>query len=379
MEAMASGLPVVATAVGGIVELVSDGQTGRLVPPGDATALAGALLNLLDRPGLAAEFGRAGRRRIEQGYSFERMVDQFERLYISELDARRNAVPARGGRVKRAVKHTLMNAYLASRIPPARDVLYARFGRGRLTVLDYHQVNDPADDFSTVSTAAFRRQMQFLKDHYRVVPLSEAVTCLGAVGQPERLVAITFDDGYADNARVAAPILRSLGLPACFFVSTEMIGGNRPFPHDVIQGRVAQLHMTWDDLRRLVAEGFEIGSHTCTHADMGAISLQEAERELRASRDRLERELNRPIRLFAFPYGHRCNMRRDTMAAARREYDVCCSAYGGHNTAPVDVGNVRRIVISTGVTFLGFRAILEGWPILRLANPYHVSARAAAS
>ena len=63
-------------------------------------------------------------------------------------------------------------------------------------------------------------------------------------------------------------------------------------------------------------------------------------------------------------------MRPDTIAAAREEYEICCSAYGGHNVAPTDSGNVRRVVISTGVGFLAFRAILEGWPILRRGNPY---------
>ena len=63
-------------------------------------------------------------------------------------------------------------------------------------------------------------------------------------------------------------------------------------------------------------------------------------------------------------------MRRDTRAAARDEYAVCCSAYGGHNTAPTDPYNIRRIVISTSVTFLAFRAHLEGWPMVRLTNPY---------
>jgi peptidoglycan/xylan/chitin deacetylase (PgdA/CDA1 family) len=270
-----------------------------------------------------------------------------------------------------------MSTYLASGFPPARDSLYARFGRGRLTVLNYHQVNDPADDYSTVSPAAFREQMQFLARHYRVLPLADAVKAVATAGSGERLVAITFDDGYRDNVTIAAPILRSLGLPACFFVSTDMIGSTRPFPHDVVQGRPPQVHMTWDDLRALAAQGFQIGSHTCSHADLGAVPLDEAERELRESRRRLKEELNAPIRLFAFPYGHRRNMRRDTHAAARREYDVCCSAYGGHNTAPTDPGNVRRVVISTGVTFLAFRAVLEGWPMLRLTNPYRARAEPA--
>jgi glycosyltransferase involved in cell wall biosynthesis/peptidoglycan/xylan/chitin deacetylase (PgdA/CDA1 family) len=373
MEAMASGLPVVASAVGGIPELVVDGRTGRLVPPGKPEALADAVLGLLEEPGRAAELGRAGRQAIEKTYSFGRMVNQFEELYLNELDARLSESPVRGSRVRRAVKGALMHGYLASGYPAARNTLNARMGRGRITVLNYHQVNDPANDCSTVGIAAFREQMQFLKHNYRVLPLHEAVT---APPTGEHIVAITFDDGYRDNATIAAPILRSLSLPATFFVSTNMIGSTRPFPHDIVQGRPPQEHMTWDDLRHLVAQGFDIGSHTLNHADLGVVSTQEAEHELRASRVRLESELNVPIRMFAFPYGHKTNMRPDTIAIARREYDVCCSAYGGHNAAPADPGNVRRIVISTGVTFLAFRAIVEGWPMLRIGNPYRAPAAA---
>ncbi len=88
MEAMASGLPIVATAVGGVPELIADGETGRLVPAGSTTALAQALIDMLDQPAQAAELGRAARRRIEQKFSFDRMVDQFARLYLSQLEAR---------------------------------------------------------------------------------------------------------------------------------------------------------------------------------------------------------------------------------------------------------------------------------------------------
>jgi peptidoglycan/xylan/chitin deacetylase (PgdA/CDA1 family) len=273
--------------------------------------------------------------------------------------------------MKEAVKHALMKAYLASKVAAARDSVYARLGVGRLTVLAYHQIKDPADDCSTVGPAAFHEQMQYLKQQYQVLPLGEAVTVAGVRGWSGRVVAITFDDGYLDNATIAAPILRSLGLPACFFVATDMVGSRRPFPHDLAQGRRGQEHMTWQQLRALVREGFEVGSHTCGHVDLGVTSTLQAERELRASRLRLEQELNTPIRLFAFPYGHRRNMRPATIAAACREYEVCCSAYGGHNSSPVNPANIRRVVISSGVTFLGFKALLEGWPMLRLNNPYH--------
>ena len=277
-------------------------------------------------------------------------------------------------RMKSVVKNALMTSYLASGIPDARARISTRLGRGRLTVITYHQVQDPADDGSSVGIESFRRQMEYLRQTYEVVSLQDAVRRLARGKRPERLVAITFDDGYLDNATTAAPIMRAFGLPATFFVSTDMIGSARPFPHDRERGRRPQAHMTWNDLRKLAADGFDIGSHTCSHADMGTIPLDQAVRELRDSRERLETELRQPIRTFAFPYGHPRNMRPETIAAARREYDICCSADGGHNTTPVDPGNIRRIVISSGVSFLAFRALLEGWPMLRLTNPHRATA-----
>jgi peptidoglycan/xylan/chitin deacetylase (PgdA/CDA1 family) len=272
--------------------------------------------------------------------------------------------------MKGTVKAALMHGFLASRFPAVRNATDRWRGRSRLTVLAYHQVKEPADDCSTVSPAAFTEQMRHLKRHYDVVSLSDGVAAVTAGGPARRLVAITFDDGYRDNATIAAPILRSLGLPACFFVSTDMIGSAVPFPHDVAQRRPPQEHMSWDDVRQLAANGFEIGSHTCSHADMGTVTLVQSRDELRGSRERLEHELGRPVSLFAFPYGHRTNVRPDTLAEAAREYDVCCLAEGGHNLAPADARTIRRIVVSTGVTFLAFQAILEGFPMLRLNNPY---------
>lgn len=76
MEAMASGLPCVASAVCGIPEIVADGETGLLVPPGDAERLANALLRLLGQPETARALGAAGRARIEQQLSWERVVDR---------------------------------------------------------------------------------------------------------------------------------------------------------------------------------------------------------------------------------------------------------------------------------------------------------------
>jgi glycosyltransferase involved in cell wall biosynthesis len=81
LEAMAHAKPVVATPVGGTPELVVDGETGILVPPGDVGALAEALRRLLDDPALAQRMGKAARRRVEERFSAERMAERVLELY----------------------------------------------------------------------------------------------------------------------------------------------------------------------------------------------------------------------------------------------------------------------------------------------------------
>lgn len=94
LEAMAAGLPVVASGVGGVLELVDNGRTGLLTPPDDRFALADRLSRLMADPDLGARLGAAARAEVEARYSFERMVAAFEILYLDEL-TRRGIVGAR--------------------------------------------------------------------------------------------------------------------------------------------------------------------------------------------------------------------------------------------------------------------------------------------
>jgi len=88
LEAMAAGLPVVASDVGGIPELIAHERTGLLVPPGDAAALAGALLRMMNETGLAGRLGQAARVAAETHYSFDRMVTAFDACYMNALAGR---------------------------------------------------------------------------------------------------------------------------------------------------------------------------------------------------------------------------------------------------------------------------------------------------
>jgi glycosyltransferase involved in cell wall biosynthesis len=81
MEAMAMGVPVIATAVGGSVEQVAEGETGLLVPPGDAPALAAAIARLMDEPALRRAMAEAGPARIREHFDLGQMVGQFLAVY----------------------------------------------------------------------------------------------------------------------------------------------------------------------------------------------------------------------------------------------------------------------------------------------------------
>ena len=83
LEAMAMGLPVVATAVGGTPEVIGDGQTGLLVATDDPSAIAAAITRLLDDPATAARLGAAARQTVEEKFGAKSMVRQLEAVYAA--------------------------------------------------------------------------------------------------------------------------------------------------------------------------------------------------------------------------------------------------------------------------------------------------------
>ncbi len=95
-EAMALGVPVIASAAGGNPELVVDGESGLLVPPRDPASMAAAIRRLLTDSALASRLAGAGRERVEKGFSSEVRLDRIESLY-ARLIAERSRAGASGG------------------------------------------------------------------------------------------------------------------------------------------------------------------------------------------------------------------------------------------------------------------------------------------
>lgn len=107
-----------------------------------------------------------------------------------------------------------------------RPSLLSRLHAGKLTVLTYHGVTDapqPIADPCVVLIDDFRLQMQFLRKHYDVLPLDEAIDRCKSRRTRRPVMAITFDDGYQNNHDLALPILEKLGLPATIYLSTAFL------------------------------------------------------------------------------------------------------------------------------------------------------------
>ena len=234
-----------------------------------------------------------------------------------------------------------------------------------ISILIYHRVVAEPDALlpDLPSADEFDRQLAALERWFTVLPLREAAARLRDGTLPVRSACVTFDDGYADNASVALPVLRRRGVPATFFVSTSFIDGGRMWNDSVIetirakkgdvldartiglgsldisstqsrrdaidrvlsglkylpqeerQKRVetlaaeasrplpSDLMMTSEQVRSLHASSMEIGAHTVTHPILARLDRDRASSEIRESRRRLEAITGKPVTLFAYPNG----------------------------------------------------------------------------
>jgi peptidoglycan/xylan/chitin deacetylase (PgdA/CDA1 family) len=225
--------------------------------------------------------------------------------------------------------------------------IYARDFRAKMVVVAFHRVNDELpEDGLTCGSAKFEAFCRFFGDHFRIVPLSEQVAACHAGKDMGGTLSITFDDGYRDNYEVAAPILRKLGLPATFFVTTGYIGSSflAPWDRDLTP---APRWMTWDQVRSLKAQGFAIGAHTDTHVDLGAADAAIIRAELRECRAKLERELGSEVALFAYPFGGINNISPASLRLVREAgFNCCLACCGGANPPVADPFQLARIGIA---------------------------------
>lgn len=175
-------------------------------------------------------------------------------------------------------------------------------------ILTYHSIDESQSAIS-VSPDAFRRHVAwFASGAVRVVPLDELMT----LPPGEDAVSITFDDGFANMADIAAPLLARHRLPATVFVVTEHVGGANAWRGACATDIPTLPLMDWPALGRLAEMGIAVGAHSRTHPVLTDVPVAALEDEVAGSADRIERELGVRPTAFAYPYG----LVNDTVARA---------------------------------------------------------------
>lgn len=237
--------------------------------------------------------------------------------------------------------------------------------RGHLSILIFHRVLPQVDPIFPDEPDArrFADILSWISRWFQVIPLDQAIVRLQSGTLPQRAAAITFDDGYADNATVALPILQQYGLPATFFIATGFLNGGRMWNDSIIEavracrsdslnltdigfgqhvlaasddrrraidkligaikyleptarndavarvvaavGRVLpdDLMMTTEQLLALRRAGMQIGAHTRTHPILARLPDADARNEIALGKRELEHLLEAPVELFAYPNG----------------------------------------------------------------------------
>lgn len=297
-----------------------------------------------------------------------------------------------------------------------------------LAILRYHAVCGPegyryADPQICVTAESFERHVAYLSKAYSVMRLDDAAARLAA-GEPlpRNAVAITFDDGYADNL-TAARILAKYGATATFYITAGCLAGGDPFwpaeiralvgavqaPHlhldaagvaldlplangadrlaavrrltktfksNLIPVREAfreqlraaaghpempRVMLTWDEVREMHALGMTIGSHTMTHPNLPSAGLAAARSELASSRARLEQEISAPVTMFSYPNGGADRYLTADVQRAVKEagYRAATTSRNAFATAASDLYALERIEVEEELSHLVFALEVE--------------------
>ena len=200
-----------------------------------------------------------------------------------------------------------------------------------VVVLFYHRIADTHPNGWTMPVEVFRLQLDWLAENFDLVSLSEAQRRLRD-GSDKPSVAITFDDGYADNCDTAIPLLLRRNVPFTYFVSTRIVEEQLAFPHDLEAG-VRLKPNSVPEIRAMAEAGVEIGAHTRTHVDMGrSTDLDWIREELVGSIEDIRHWTGKPPRYFAFPFGQPHQLTPEACEAAYQAgIEGVCSAYGAYN------------------------------------------------
>lgn len=198
-----------------------------------------------------------------------------------------------------------------------------------IPVLNYHSIGVEPGNTYVLHPDMFARQMDYLAaHHYTPLTLGEFARIIEKKQpSPERPVLLTFDDGYANNAEVAMPILQRHGFPATLFLSPGFIG--QPG------------YLSWSQVQELSAAGWDIAPHGLTHPHLPQLSIEQQREEITESRRSIEQALGKSADVFAYPFGE---YNEDTLKilkeAAYRYAFTTKEGYASSNQSPYELSRI---------------------------------------
>ena len=224
-----------------------------------------------------------------------------------------------------------------------------------INVLMYHSISHEPGPTS-IPPDVFREQMATLRDcGYNSVKLSDLASWhSGETILPPRSCVITFDDGFADFADDAMPVLEANKLTATVFLPAAQMGSHENW--DGPNGLSRRL-MTWQQAAELANQGVEFGSHSMTHADLTTLGPEELHWELHQSRSEMEQHLQTTPVSFAPPYGRSSSSVR---AAISKCYRISVGTRLQRASRQCDLFDVPRVEMHYFRNPDRWRAYLEG-------------------
>lgn len=246
---------------------------------------------------------------------------------------------------------------------------------GTARVIYYHRIDEEAHR-SCVTPRAFAEQMRFLvREGFALLPFAALRDHLDS-GRPfpERAVAVTFDDGFADNYAHAFPVLARESIPATIFLAAGYIGGPElPVLRD--RGGVAPL--SWTQVGEMARHGVAFGAHTITHRELPGLPDAELEREVGGARDLIEERSGIHAETFCYPRGKFDERVKRAVQAAG--YRLACTTLPGCVTPTTHPFDLRRTFIARDDTLRDFAHKLSGTFDLLHATRQRVSGGGLAS
>jgi peptidoglycan/xylan/chitin deacetylase (PgdA/CDA1 family) len=235
-----------------------------------------------------------------------------------------------------------------------------------IPILAYHSVGDRARDGTmrwSVSPGDFDEEMAVIAERGRqaLTVAQYAAALRGEAALPHQPVLVTFDDGFADLATTALPVLQRYRLVATAFLVSAWIGTRSPDGGPVLD---------WEQIHELRAHGIQIASHSHSHRALDCLPAADAEREARLSRQMLADGLGDEVVSFAYPYGYNSSRVRRAVRAAG--YSSACGVKNALSHPGDDLFALARVLVTREMGAVGVGRLLDGggaplsWPGERL-------------